>query len=678
MNLTTIDIGYLGSLPPEVRHEASEWHRALLPLVPRPRGLTSRLMDVAREMQCSHQTARRKYDAWKAAGYNIRALVNRSRLPQNESAVTPEFLEWFKARCEENQRKDAPAWREYVKRWKRGEQIPGLDNSLPRHEIPPGTGYDNLHKRAKDFFARTAMRQGLGAAMAKCGPMIFSDRSKMWLMSHMPIDDLWHDNFVTFGNQIVRTLELDAIDPYSGFLIDFGTKPRIRREDGTMDNLKERYARLLVASIFYRSGYSPRGTWIMAEHGTAAVSEHVAKVLYDHTGGLIRLRESGMTEQEQVLCGWYGRGKGNPRFKACLESIRNLKHNELANSRLIPGQTGMDVEHRPEYLHGQLKDCKKTIKAMAVLALKSPARAAAMRLNLLDYHAHFLPLLQDTYRELNARTWHNLQGWHACGHLLTEYRTTPTSDHWLTEGEFNQLPDIAKQLLLAAAAQDKRYINPRKMSPAEVWTARRHELVTLPPFVVGELLGPDCVREKSVKGAYFDEIKDIEIDPEPMLFESVITPADAFTPSVHNSTTPLPRQQLPDGKYQVFINPFDPRQLFVHDARGVCLGVAPRVQRIDSNNPDQLRHAYGYRARRVAELQRPLLKRHAGYIREEAARLAHNARVMDTSRPFTEQEKTAAAHDQQIAGYTPDTADLVEAAVVTDSPDQNFSADALL
>ena len=43
-----------------------------------------------------------------------------------------------------------------------------------------------------------------------------------------------------------------------------------------------------------------------------------------------------------------GRGKGNFRFKAALESSGNRIHNDLADQALIPGQTGMDVDRRPE------------------------------------------------------------------------------------------------------------------------------------------------------------------------------------------------------------------------------------------------------------------------------------------------------------------------------------------
>jgi hypothetical protein len=86
------------------------------------------------------------------------------------------------------------------------------------------------------------------------------------------------------------------------------------------------------------------------------------------------MRESGITgERAGASCGRRGEGKGNPRFKAALESIRNLKHNELA---ALPGQTGMDRDDRPGVSRtASWKDCAELLKAMSVLAVKHPERA---------------------------------------------------------------------------------------------------------------------------------------------------------------------------------------------------------------------------------------------------------------------------------------------------------------
>jgi len=637
-DFTQADLAEFGNLPPSVRNEVDDWLK-LLAKVTKP--IQRSLEAAARQMGVSAKTARKKFDDFRKGcvkGDRVfepgdwRVLINYSKVPAVESALTPEFIEWFKQQAEKNKRKTRPQYRQFVKAWREGKEIPGLDNSLPRHCPPPGVGYDNLMKKIRDEFSKLAMRRGLGVAVAKCGPQIFSTRANLWVGSHIMIDDMWHDNFVVFGRQIVRVLELDALDVFSGKLLTHGTKPRFRRDDGTMDGLKEKFAGLLVTGLFFNEGYSPRGTIVLAELGTAALEERIARILFDRTGGLIRLRENGITGQEQAILtgrmyengsrkivGQRGQGKGNPRFKAALESLRNLKHNELG---ALQGQTGKDSDHRPEQTHGQLKECEDLLKAMAVMALKNPARARQLQLTLMDYHADFCPLLIDVYREINDRTWHDLEGWHAAGNVIVELND---AGNW-TRAE-NLLPAKSDALMMLAQADPKNYLRQRKLSPTEVYQRGRGDLLKLPMFVVGEILGDDHAREDmTVKGAYFNEISDRELSPEPMRFESVVLTPDGE------------RRQLPDGKYKTFINPFDPRWLFVHDANDVCLGIAPIVERIDRGDDKQLQQAFGNRARRMEELLKPIRARHAQTVREETKRVEHNARVLDTSKPFTPQE----------------------------------------
>jgi hypothetical protein len=620
------DINFLESLKPHVRTEAHKWHNAFH-AVSKP--ITASLQQLSTRFGVPFETARRKYYAWLTADKSITSLVNKAKQGKtNDDALSADFICWFKKKAERNQRVSRSEYFKFVRAWQSGAHIPGLDNTLPRHVLPPGCSYANLMRKVKDAFARDVMRRGLSYATAKHGPQIFSTRAELWYLSHLMIDDLWHDNFVVFGKQIVRVLELDALDVFSGCLITFGTKPRFRREDGSFDNLKEKFARLIVASVFFNEGFAPRGTTILAEHGTAAVSDHVARILYDFTGGKIVLRESGITEKEQAVAGWRGQGKGNPRFKAALESIRNLKHNLLGD---VAGQTGKDRDHRPEYTHGQLEECADLLKAITVLAEHKPERARQIQLNLLQYHSEFLPLLVDCYDFINARTWHDLEGWHQAGHVLTEYRVTP-QERWLTDAEFSNLPVALKSALLETAQSDPRFLQSRKMSPTEVRNRHRHELIKIPPFLVGDLLGPDYATELNVHGAYFDSFKDQDLSPEALQYESVVITPDGQ------------RAQLRDDKYMVFVNPFDLSHLFVHgvcrksdpssalrhqsSALGPCLGVAKRVTRVNPADLQQLNAAFGYRNQRLAELKAPIAARHADLVQEATDRARHNAAVL--------------------------------------------------
>jgi hypothetical protein len=253
----------------------------------------------------------------------------------------------------------------------------------------------------------------------------------------------------------------------------------------------------------------------------------------------------------------------------------------------------------------------------------------------------------DVYRELNGRTWHNLEGWdHIPGNRVIEYRTAPTSDHWLTNEDFSRLPVESQNLIVQLAAADKRYINSRQLSPAEVEARelRRAPLLKFPAFAIAEMLGPDFARELKVCGAYFNTFSDEELSPEPLRYESVITDSQGR------------ETQLKDDTYLVFINPFDLSVVFVHDAQQRFLGVARRAGRADMADPEQIKAAHGRRAHRLAELQKPILKRHAESVREDMKRLEHNARVLDETRPFTADELAAAEVVKELG---PDAAEEI-------------------
>ena len=613
----------LGDLPEAARMEACQWHQYLARL---QRPVTSGLTEIARLMGASLPTARRKYDAWRKNGRDPLALVNRSKCPaQPRDAVTKDFIEWFRAQAERNQRVTRAAWRAFARAWKAGESIPGLDPALPRHTLPAGCSYTNLSRHVKDAFSLTVMRQGMSAA-ARHAPQLFSTRAGLYVGSHYMFDDLWHDNFVVFKGKLVRVVELDALDVFSGCKFAWGCKPRLPREDGTYDTLKESFMRMLLASVLFNEGYSPRGTVLMAEHGTAAISARIERLLHDRSQGAITTKRSGMIGKEQAVAGLFlGKGGGNPRFKSPIESLRNLIHNELAAQ---PGQTGKDVEHRPESTHGLLTHATDLIKAMTVLAQTQPEKAALIRLPLAEYHGQFLPLLHAVYDLINRRDWHTLEGWSECGHRIVEYRLAPDTEAWIKPEDFLQLPPVTQQMVGALARTDGRFHRERQLSPAEVWGKERAALHRIPAFVVAEILGEDFAKERVCRDCYFT-FQDDEVAPEKLMYESRITRPDGG------------EEELKPDTYLTFVNPFDPQALFVHDSKGRHLGIARRVARIPRNDPEALKRQFGRNNKRLSEMLQPIRKRHAEMTREAAERDEHNAALL-SGRPITPMEKDRA------------------------------------
>lgn len=616
MLLSSSDLAEYGALPAAVRAEVDAWMRefneAKAPL-------TKAFVDIAGRMACDSTTVRRKFYAWKKAGGDFRSLVNRAKLPDRRN-LPAEFVEFWRSLCERNQRKCKPAHRALVALWRSGGTVPGYEGTtLPRHELPRGWDYSNLMRYRPTKLELSVMRQGTAFAKAYA-PQVFSTRVGLWPTSHLMFDDVLHDHFVLYRGKPARVIEIGALDVFSGMRVSWGTKPRFEREDGTMDGVKEGLMRFMLASLLWQHGYDPeRGTVLMAEHGSAAIREHIEKILFDRTGGKIRVSRSGITGTHQGVAGLFkGRGMGNFRFKAALESSHNLIHNELAS---LPGQTGMDVSRRPEELTGLLKYSDDLIKAAALLPAE---RRKLLTLPLHDYYTHFIPLLGDVYDVINRRGEdpdrfdHDLEGWEALGHTVVEYRLSAAAQQWIGPAEYLKLP-APEQAALARFAQaaPEIYARTRKLSPREVWQANRNRLRPVPAFVVSEILGADLGRESRVISGYF-EIHDADVSAEPLLFEARVTDEQGRQSELRDRE-----------KYLVFCNPFAPDQLFVHDAKLGHIGVAQRVKRVRRTDPAALAEAAKRAAQRTSDLMIDVRKRHADLTRERTAMHEHNADVIE-------------------------------------------------
>lgn len=616
---TKSDLAEFGRLPADVRAEVDLWLRELGSVQP---PVTQALKAVATRMQCTFSTARRKYDTWMKAGRDWRSLVNRAKAPDRDIGLPPEFVEFWRSFVERNQRKCAPAYRALLQHWRNGGAVPGYEGTtIPRTQIPAGWTYANLMRKRPSKFELATMRQGTGYAKA-FAPQVFSTRVGLWPASHIMFDDVMHDNFVLFRNKPVRVIEIGCLDVLSGYRIAWGTKPRFEREDGTMDGVKESLMRMLLASVLFSEGYdADRGTVLMAEHGAAAIREDIERILFDRTGGKIRVSRSGITGKHQAVAGFYqGRGGGNFRFKAALESSHNLIHNELG---WLPGQSGMDVDRRPEETAGLLR---YTSDLNAAAQLLPAHRRAMLKQPIFEYHSNFVPLLHDIYTVINSRGEkpemfdHALEGWAELGHTAVEYRLSQASEQWISQAEFERLPEAEQRAVTAfIRANPELYSRSRNLSPREVWHRSRSSLTRIQPFVVSELLGRDLAREVKVRDSYL-VVQDVEIQPEPILFESRVVDVDGR------------ESELRDGEtYMVFVNPFDTAQAFVHSARLGHIGIAKRVRRVSRVDIDAITAAHARAAKRESELIQPLKQRHAAITRERTALHEHNARVLDGS-----------------------------------------------
>ena len=594
--IPTNDLATFLQLPAEVRSDIELWI-AELAAVTKP--IQKSLAQVAARMGVSLQTARRKYDDWRQAR-SWRALVNKAKVPE-ERGLSREFIAYWHALCQQNGRKCAPAYREFVRQFKRGDMIPGLDATVSRLKLPPGFGYDNLNKQRPTKFELAAARIGRSAA-AEFRPKIFTSRVGLAVGQYIIFDDLWHDfKVMTLGGgqkRPMRLLQLHAHDLFSACQFARGIKPRLEDDTGKSVGLNLNEMLFLVANVLAEYGYHPDGCVLMVEHGTAALAEWIEKMLFDLSNGRITVDRSGL-EGAAAFAGQYGgASKGNFRFKAALESSHNLIHNETANLIQFPGQTGSNSRvNKPEELHGRERQAEALIKAMAAL----PAdRAAMFKFPVLEVNAAKWAL-EAVQERINQRPDHALEGWLEAG---------------LTTMDFD-LPDIgiiSAQKFLSLPADRQAVIQavatpvPRLMSPREVFDAGRSRLVRLRPEHTALLLRDVAGREVTVGKDHLIAFEDETISPSPLRY--------------------LAHHFAPGDKFTAVVNPMSPHTAHLFDARGGWTGVVTAWQTVRRDDVEGLARQMGAARKVEAELLAPVAAAGARITRQRLEDSQANAGVL--------------------------------------------------
>lgn len=561
------DVAEMAVLPAEVRDDVRRWVSALSAVVP-PIGPA--LARVAAAMGTSPRTARRKWDAVRANGW--RGLVDGTKAPEaRRGDLHPLTIQHWQKLVLLNQRKALPAYRALVRSFFAGELIPGVADDCSRDRLPRGWSQANFMRQMPTKFELAAMRQGRSAARS-LGPLVYTTRRSLWVGSHFLFDDLVHDNFVNVLDtaKTGRPLEFHALDLYSACKFAWGMRVRTENElTGRMEGLREENMRALLASVLAQHGYhAERGTTMVVEHGTAAIREDLEKLLFDLTGGRIKVERSGIEGDPAHIGQYAGRGKGNFRFKAALESIGNLVHNELA---FITGQTGMDVARRPEETHGLLRANDALLEAFVALQRERPDLAAMLRFPVLS-HRQFAEICITVYHRINCRTEHALEGW-----------------------DMHVRPD------------ERDLMRVRRMSPMEVWQRGRTDLTRFRDEQVALVLYTGDAPERTVRGGEI-QFRDSELASDELRFDAA---------------------RWRDGeKFAAVLNPFNPERLFLFDARGRCAGVASRLHRVDKSDDDALRREMGRVSHVFTERLAPVRALGREIAEQRIADLRHNAAVL--------------------------------------------------
>ena len=645
------DRALYATLSQPVKDDLRNWVRWLAPLISagkKQKALTARLQDVGRLSGTSTVTARRKWDAYWAQGW--KGLVNRSLAgPEWQArahaeagiARRPEFLQEVRLMFEGNQRvsrsaykfKLLPRWRKWLATNDPKYAIPGY-STPPRaaegFEHPAGWSYENLMKHVSSRFELKAARIGLGAAYDE-RPQVYTTRVGLYVGSHYSFDDKWHDFFVNSlaERQAGRPLELCSRDLYSARKLRWGVRVRVKVEGQKYQGLTAPMARMILAATLHLDGYSPRGTICIIEHGTATFPVWLRAAITELTGGLVTFSLSGMQGDVAHDGQYAGLSKGNPRHKASHESQNGYEHNVFAD---LPGQTGKDVVHRPEGLGALLDENAVLLAALDKLPLPRAAEIEFPLVSLTEFHH----IAHEKYGQIEDDTNHSLADWAQCGHLQQQV--------W-AEGEWRDLPDMdtlppdTRARLVAALDGGTVRTRLRKLSRLEVWRQGACELIKLPGHGVWEILHRDLATERAVSSNQL-AFTDGEIDADELRFSTRGINAYGHPVNLTDRET-----------YKVVVNPFAPDVAYVGDVAGRYVGefrAIPKATRSTEDDP-AVQAVFGAAAKRTAELLAPLRERHAGEAAAKDARERHNARLLDTSKPATSDERETIKRQRKMA-----------------------------
>ncbi|MFZ4397191.1 MAG: hypothetical protein ACOYOU_16370 [Kiritimatiellia bacterium] len=450
-------------------------------------------------------------------------------------------------------------WRGIFARENPGQPVPSVCPYQLGVLEPKGWGYRNLASRAPNRDAWAAATLGTATARLYL-PSIPHTRVGLKLCSVLVVDDVWHDNKVNYAGSKAapqRPLELGMMDMLTGRFTAWGVRvPRVR-DDGTREMLKESDMLYLLCDQFCRVGVCRDGVLILAEGATAAIRKPVLDKINAHTGGLLRV-ETSATRSEPMIAGLFAeRPRGNPKWKAALESTWNLLHNHLA---MLPGQTGKDRDHSPADEAGRDRENS----ALQRLCKSLPAEVVEhLRAPYLNYF-QFTDALLTVKQRIESRTDHQLEGWEQCG-FVKQVAVSQDGKVFDLDSERAKGEDTYRALLSYLEASGAA-IQCVRMSPAEAWAKReaQEQLLRFPMSLAAVILQTGGLMAKVTPTRQGTLILRNDFSEERLTFLAIVRSDEGFD------------TRLEYGKsYLATVNPFAARSALVCDAEGAWLGLAP-------------------------------------------------------------------------------------------------------
>jgi hypothetical protein len=291
-------------------------------------------------------------------------------------------------------------------------------------------------------------------------------------------------------------------------------------------------------------------------------------------------------------------------------------------------------------MHGIERETVRLLKAMDTL---SPDRASRLILPVLTFD-EFCARALEIFHAIESRRDHELEGWEKCGFVEKEWRMSPELP-WLPMASVMRMNDGQRSVALALIESDPLLTRIRKLSPMEVSKRHRGDLVRVRAEQMPALVGLDRLEELG---------RELKVDRGMLTLSG-----REFGGELHFIAQRDDRNRLPNGeKVLALVNPHAPDQLVACDARGRVIGVCPLWHRPARNDAEGVLRQMGAQRHWDATRQADQDLRHAPYAEQHRAEVAHNAALLDTTKPALPAEvaadkaarKLTAAADAALAG----------------------------
>lgn len=535
-----------------------------------------------------------------------------------------EFVDYWQTLVAGNQRKTAPAYRRLIEQVSRGDKIPGLgtwrDMWQRDHagdtppsvcpytlggETPPLMSYSAMLRLSPTAFGIKASRVGLMAAATDYIPDVLRTRVGLKRCQVIQIDDMWDNAKVSFSKNKLgeRVVELSAVDVLTGKIICYLAKPVIRMDDDTRQVIRSEWTRYIIGHIVCNLGI-PERMLIMGEHGTASVGDDFASALRDVSNGSITFGAGGLLSQPLARGLYDGRPKGNPKYKGLIECLHSLKQNEMAD---IKGQIGSrdSLGNEPETVYGMGKTELALATAVTALESSRPGIMARLAWPWMPWE-DYASAKAAAYDAINRRTWHEMEGWAECGHLVGEWRPQ-AGMAWMPMSALEAMGEAAPAMRRVIES-NRDLFRTRQMSPEEAWNSRSQEVKAMGDWAMPLILGQNLAQICQVSPK-------LEMDYR-----------DASTMRRHTIAALINGIPLERGSsYRIWINPCNCAKAYVADMQGRFLGVARVSQAGMYGDMDALERSLGIRQQAIAaeiKALRPIARQRERMANTDAARNA--------------------------------------------------------